>query len=41
MGINCLMGTEFQFEKIFLKVREVLERDGSREYTTKGMHLNN
>ena len=30
MGINCLMGTEFQFEKIFLKVREVLERDGSR-----------
>ena len=39
MGINCLIGTEFQFGKIFLKGLAVLERDGRSEYTTKGRYL--
>ena len=33
------MGTEFQFGKIFLRVLEVLERDGHSEYVIKGMYL--
>ena len=39
MGINCLIGTEFQFGKIFFKGLAVLERDGLSEYTTKGRYL--